>query len=256
MKKLIYFIPLLLLLIFPFNVQAETTNYYIEKKSPLTEEQKEEYLNIVLTNSNFIEDSKNYKYYLILYQESNNKPCSSSYKNTLFVMFFNNIPEINYNNSNIFYPLQYNTSLADKKYMISLSGSINEYSLNNLNLITFDHQDNTNYYYFYQVDYVLASNFSLSLGFDLTLLNEDLQELGVIKATDNIFETSFIEIEKDYSLEDILNSEDIIYSLSKQLIGPLPIEFEFIYSIVSLGLAILIILVVLSPFIILFKIWR
>lgn len=255
MKKLIYVI-LLLLLIFPFNVQAETTNYYIEKKSLLTEEQREEYLNIVLTNSNFIEDSKNYKYYLILYQESNNKPCLSSYKNTLFVMFFNSIPTITYDSSNVFYPLQYNTNLADKSYMISLSGSINEYSLNNLNLITFDHQDNTNYYYFYQVDYVLASNFSLSLGFDLTLLNEDLQELGVIKATDNIFETSFIEIEKDYSLEDILNSEDIIYSLSKQLIGPLPVEFEFIYSVVALGLAILIILVVLSPFIILFKIWR
>ena len=255
MKKLMYFIPLILLLIFPLTVQAES--YYIERKSSLTEQQREEYLNIVLNNEKFIEDSKNYNYYLIVYHESSNKPFTMSYSNIIAVMFFNNIPDISYNVSEVFYPLRYKYSNADKKYFIYPNNSgINTTDLMYLNFITYKDQIDTDKYYYYQVDYVLASNFSLSLGFDLTLLNEDLQELGVIKAADNIFETSFIEIEKDYTLDDILNSEDIIYSLSKQLIGPLPIEFEFIYSVVALGLAILIILVVLSPFIIIFKVWR
>ena len=56
---------------------------------------------------------------------------------------------------------------------------------------------------------------------------------------------------KEYTIEDILNSDDVIYSLSKELIGPLPEEFQFIYSVVSLMLGVLILIVIISPFVLL-----
>lgn len=263
MKKVLYILPLFLLIFVPGKANAtEYYKRYVLVDTGLIEEQETEYVNTILSNESFVNDSKQYPYYMIIYQNGAGSPFQMGYRNVVNVMFFNEIPSFENNLSEGGSNLKYESTNAAKSYFYYVSDfSINNVSLGTLNFLNLKDQvqdSNGDYitYYDYNINYVLASNFSYSLGTDIDIYDINDNFLYTIKSDENIFQKKQVVVDKEYGISDIENAEDLVYSLSKQLLGDLPEEFSFLYSVVALGLGLLICFIVLSPFIIIFRIWR
>lgn len=259
MKKILFFITLFVLLLIP---QANASTFYqyaYWNDSGLTKEQKQEYLDFVLNDPTFIADSKQYNYYMIVYHKKNGSPFGSGYDEVIDVMFFNDYEQFKSSISKDSLSLEFPLAKCDKTYFYYIdTRSINNMSLNRLYLFNLDEQvktDNDTYvtWYFYNIDFVLGVNFTFTLDKEVQLYDSNKQFMYTIKADDNIFDTVKVTPNQSYTLDDIEAAEDKIHSLSKSILGNLPVEFEFLYILLDYFIAILIIITVLSPFIILFK---
>ena len=264
MKKLLYLIPLFifLFLISPNEVFGANYIHFVYKESGLTEEQKQEYLDRIFADSTFIENQKLYPYYMIVYNKQSSTPFQMNYVNVIGIMFFDSIPTFTNEISIGRTALENNMNNASKYYFYHCSDfSINTNSLYRLYLTNFKDQielsngdkiANYNYY----IDFVLATNFSYSLGVDLDIYDLEDNLIKIINADENIFDGVKIENEVIYTIEDIEKADNTLYNLSVELLGKLPEEFTFLYSICQLFLGIIIILVVLSPIILLLRLFR
>lgn len=262
MKKILFFITLFILLLIP---QANASTFYqyaYWNDSGLTKEQKQEYLDFVLNDPTFIADSKQYNYYMIVYHKMNGSPFGSGYEKIIDVMFFNDYEQFKSSISKDTLQLDFPLIKCDKTYFYYIdTRSINNISLNRLYLFNLDEQvktDNDTYvtWYFYNIDFVLGVNFSFTLDKEVQLYDSNKQFMYTIKADDNIFDTVKITPNQSYTLDDIDKADNTLYKLSKELLGDLPEEFNFLYSLVQLFLGIVIILIVLSPILILLRLLK
>lgn len=264
MKKYLLFLTLLILLILPKDVFAfvvppnDYKNYYVYP-SGITSEQKQMILDYVKNDSNYLSYSEAYPYQIIIYKNGN-IPYQYNYPNKALVIFFNEIPILTDTFS------QYMTiKSSDQAKVISYNVDLNNnvlslhttsYSLGELKLFhndstyKLDVTENGSYLASY-LDFYLYSNFNLQPLWNFNLYDLDNNLIKTYTTDDYLFEFDKKEEKKDYTIEDILNSDDILYSLSKELIGSLPEEFNFIYSIVALMLGLLVLIVIISPFVIL-----
>lgn len=259
MKKYLFIILLSLICIIPFNVKAEETKYlnYYLYPSGLTSEQKLIFKDLVLNDSNFINYSKAYPYYFITYHNKT-IPYQYNYPNLILVVFLNEIPELT-NTFDQYMDIPSSSISKIISYVADLNS--NTISINNPNqsvasIKIFNHNPDysvsigtTSTYLTSYLDYYLYANFELKPLWNANVYDLDGKLINSYTIEDNLF--NFEVEEKEYTIEDILNSEDVLYSLSKELIGTLPEEFHFIYSVVSLMLAILVLIVIISPFVIL-----
>ncbi|MBQ7136779.1 MAG: hypothetical protein IJO43_02225 [Bacilli bacterium] len=265
MKKILYLIPLFIFifLISPSNVSAADYHYtFIE--SPITVEQKEEYLLYVYNSIEFQNALKDYPYYLITYQESRYKPIQNNpgipYNNHIIVLMYQDKPTFRSSDSSI--DLSELSSAQKLGYNISNSLSyVSPTSLTSFFLVKYTSYADNTYYEDLFLDYVIATNLEYIHSKDMNIYDAEGNLIKTISKGENIFSNLNIKPEIpeetiDPVIDSILNSEDTLYSLSKQLLGELPEEFTFLYSICQLFLGIVIILVVLSPVILLLRLFR
>lgn len=262
MKKILFFTLLFCCFILPF--KANATEFYdvvYHKDSTLTEEQKQTYINSILADSKFIENSKQYKYYMIVYQEKGSYPFLMNYKNVVDVMFFDDLSVFESNIPTRFEVNIRSVSSTYYYYFNDSSLSVVNGNLLPFYLFTFVHQEkdsNDNYKstYYFNADYVLSTNVSYSLNIDLNVLDSDNNIMYTIKAGDNVFASKQIIVDKKYNFSDIEKADNTLYKLSKELLGDLPEEFVFLYALLQLFLGIVIILIVLSPILVLLRLLK
>lgn len=261
MKKYLFVILLSLICIIPFKVYAfvvppnDYANYYLYP-SGLTNEQKNMILDYVKNDSNYLSYCEAYPYHIIVFHNGI-VPYQYNYSNRVLVFYFNDIPTL----SNTFDTYMTIDSSVQSKiigYSVDLNNNTfsfsSSYSLGALKLFYMDsnYKISVGEYgsaYAYYGDVYLYSNFNLKPLWNFNLYDLDSNLIKTYTTEDYLF--NFEEEEKEYTIEDIFNSKDTLYSLSKELIGPLPEEFKFIYSIVSLMLGLLVLIVIISPFVIL-----
>lgn len=261
MKKFLYLIPIFifLLLISPNKVHAaEFYKTYYYKELPLTEETKNEYLNTALNYDLFIEDSQKYPYYMIFYQEDTGYIGLTGYRDYIAFIYFDSIPKFKISDSSI----SLNYSDVSKHYLYYPPTNFkNNSGLSSINFFKYidqvqDSNGNYNSKYYFLSNYVLSTNIELSLGYELKLYDSNDNLIKTYSADENIFADLNLKPKEDLTIETIEKSDNTLYNLSVELLGELPEEFTFLYSLVQLFLGIVIILVVLSPIIILLRLFR
>ena len=253
MKKYLYLLPLLVLILIPTNVFAFSSSNtdLVLFDSGLTDSQKQDYLAIIKESSYFIDNVDNYSYYIISYNYD--RPYQYKYKDVIIVSFYNDLPVPTTFGSQLI--IDYSFPVYEFRYNISSNTFVVDFHANyRIRDYVFLGIEGANTYDFVLYsDYILESNFPIYYPFDFNLYDTSYNLIGSYTTEDDITKLGYTDemCVKEYTIEDILNSDDVIYSLSKELIGPLPEEFQFIYSVVSLMLGVLILIVIISPFVLL-----
>lgn len=264
MKKYLYLLPLLVLILIPKNVFAfvvppnDYKNYYVYPIG-ITSEQKQFMLDSVMSDENYISYSEVYPYHIIIYK-TGNIPYQYNYSgHYALVIYFNEIPEIK-STFDQYMTIESSEQAKVIEYSFDFDNNTfiygGNYSLGELTLFTHNasYKADVGEYGTYlasYLDFYLYSNFNLKPLWNFNLYDLDSNLIKTYTTEDDLFNFEKEEEKKEYTIEDILNSDDILYSLSKELIGSLPEEFSFIYSIVALMLGILVLIVVISPFVLL-----
>lgn len=265
MKKYLYLLPLLVLILIPKNVFAfvvppnDYKNYYVYPTG-ITDEEKQFMLESVQNDSNYIFYSESYPYQIITYY-TGGIPYQYNYSgHQVLVIYFDKIPNlkttfneyISIESSEQVKVISYDFDLDNNTYSLRTTN----FSLGMLSLLNYNasYKADVGEYGTYlasYLDFYLYSNFNLKPLWNFNLYDLDNNLIKTYTTEDDLFNFEKEEEKKEYTIEDILNSDDILYSLSKELIGSLPEEFSFIYSIVALMLGILVLIVVISPFVLL-----
>lgn len=268
MKKYLFIILLSVICIIPFNVNAIGISSWIHiyKDIPITDSEKQEYLDFIISSDEFRSNKDLYPYYAILYQEKNRYPAQFSISDCFYLIFFETHPEVK-DNTAYTLGLYINTTITSPVYSISRDKVITRLNPDpspNYNvIINWMYNTGTNFNNgiymldYWLEDYYLATNLEFITDIDFPTYYSDGSLYHTFPAGTNVFanitDVYLLDEEKEYTIEDILNSEDILYSLSKELIGPLPEEMQFMYSIVSLLIGIVVLIVIISPIVLLIR---
>lgn len=252
--KIKYLLLFLVLFLFPLVTNAETLFYNYQK---ISSKYDEDIFITKVKNSDYfqqyIKDYPNYMCYF--YAPSIEYYCyfrtNSDLPSRSFIQSNNsgiNFYEFSVSDSSVYTRKQFSYGVLSNSYVTSESSGSNVFSSRTIKILHYNFSS-AKYLLYDSSLYIIDTNINLYSPISFKTEISGI-EYSCVSGKANLF-----DIENTCSLG--LNSNDYSnYNLAKDIVGKIPVEFEFLYSIFSVLIAIIKFLCILAPTILVIKLMR